>query len=442
MTSTVVNSTLIQSSDVCSNKWLTLASGSTRVKMTAAQCRSRRGGFINRDDVPAASSDALSTLSNLNPGWVNITKEDTDTPFQYAVETDLRMQDQSVTMLQGLISEGQQHTMSHIGLAETSTLLQSLKDAKLIRAKSWGLDAGSQSFTAPRNGSLVLGGYDASSIGEGWFSYEIPKSNLVRERSCPLQVQITQMELDVQVGQNKIPVERPVTGGSPLAACIEPYDNQFRFPTSILDNIKRMLGGDSALVNPSQYPNIYSVEPGLVYNSSANISFSMTLTIENGLTVEIPSHELVRPLRGLDTGGVPIVNSSLTEVQVFAQEGPLEGPVLGKVFLSQVLYLFVNHENSTFSLARQNLGQTFLDVKSSGSCPSVPASTKTDKGLIAVGVVLGFLIIGLICYTIYRCCKAPWVTNNPDPEIEQIQPPGHPNFLEIPTPPRPSVEES
>ncbi|TVY74953.1 hypothetical protein Focb16_v004398 [Fusarium oxysporum f. sp. cubense] len=222
MTSTVVNSTLIQSSDVCSNKWLTLASGSTRVKMTAAQCRSRRGGFINRDDVPAASSDALSTLSNLNPGWVNITKEDTDTPFQYAVETDLRMQDQSVTMLQGLISEGQQHTMSHIGLAETSTLLQSLKDAKLIRAKSWGLDAGSQSFTAPRNGSLVLGGYDASSIGEGWFSYEIPKSNLVRERSCPLQVQITQMELDVQVGQNKIPVERPVTGGSPLAACIEP----------------------------------------------------------------------------------------------------------------------------------------------------------------------------------------------------------------------------
>jgi hypothetical protein len=32
-----------------------------------------------------------------------------------------------------------------------------------------------------------------------------------------------------------------------------------------------------------------------------------------------------------------VVNSSITEVQVFAEEGPGEGPVLGKVFLSQVV---------------------------------------------------------------------------------------------------------
>ena len=222
MASTVVNSTLIQSSDVCSDDELTLNSGSTRVKMTAAQCRSRRGGYVDRDDLTAASSNQLSSLSQLNPGWVELTSNDTKTPFKYAVDTELRIQDQSVTMVQGLISQGQQHTMSHIGLAESSTLLQSLKSEDLIGARSWGLDAGSQSFAAPRNGSLVLGGYDASSFEGGWFSYDLPKSNLVRERSCPLQVQVTEIKLTAQVGRSKPSVEWPVAGGLPLIACIEP----------------------------------------------------------------------------------------------------------------------------------------------------------------------------------------------------------------------------
>ncbi|KAH6881160.1 hypothetical protein B0T10DRAFT_411334 [Thelonectria olida] len=335
MTSTVVNSTLIQSSEVCSDEWLTV--GSIGVKMTAAQCRSRRGGFIIRDDVPSASSDALSALSNLNPGWANITKADTTTPFQYAIQTSLQMQDNSVTMIEGLISQGQQHTMSHIGLAETSTLLHSLKDAGLIAAKSWGLDSGSQSFMAPRNGSLVLGGYDDSGFDGGWFTYPISKSNMVRERTCPLQVQITQMSFKVQIGQDTPKEETPVSGGNPLTACIEPYDNKFRLPSSYLNILKGMLGKSRPVINPSQYLELYNIEPGLVYNASANLSVSIAFTIGNGLTVEIPSYELAWPLRGLDTSGVPIVNSSLTEVQVFAEEGPLEGPVLGKILLSQVV---------------------------------------------------------------------------------------------------------
>ncbi|KAJ3469889.1 hypothetical protein MRS44_003954 [Fusarium solani] len=294
MTSTVVNSTLIQSSEVCSDEWLTVSS--IRVNMTKAQCRSRRGGFIFRDDVPTAPSDALSTLSNLNPGWVNITKADTTTPFQHGIQATLQMRDKSVTMLEGLISQGQQHTMSHIGLAETSTLLHSLKDAGLIGAKSWGLDSGSQSFAAPRNGSLVFGGYDDSSFDGGWFTYPIPKSNMVRERTCPIQVQITQMSFRVKVGQDTPQVNTPVSGGNPLTACIEPsvYNTHppDRFPKPYLDTIKGMLRDGELLMDPSQVTGLYTIEPGLVYNASANISVSMTFTIGNGLTVEIPSYEL------------------------------------------------------------------------------------------------------------------------------------------------------
>lgn len=220
MVSTVVNSSLIQTSNTCSDKWLNVTSA--RVEMTKQQCLSRRGGFLIRDDLPETSSVVRSSLSDLNPGWVNITKNDTNKPFQYAEEIELKIKDNSITMLGGLISQGQQHTMSHIGLAETSTLLQSLKDKGLIAARSWGLDSGSQSVAAPRNGSLVLGGYDASSFDGGWTTFPISRSNLVRKRHCPLQVLITQMSFTVQVGGDKEQTKTPVSGSNALTACIEP----------------------------------------------------------------------------------------------------------------------------------------------------------------------------------------------------------------------------
>jgi hypothetical protein len=107
------------------------------------------------------------------------------------------------------------------------------------------------------------------------------------------------------------------------------------------------------------------------------------------------------------------------------------------------VYLFVNQENATFSLARKNLGQTFLDVKSSGKCPSASTLTKTDKGLIAVGVILGVLIIGIVCYIAYRCWMAPLTSSleAPNTETEQIQRPNKLNYPEIPTSPRAHTEE-
>lgn len=220
MVSTVVNSSLIQTSNVCSEEWLNVTSAG--VEMTEEQCLSRRGGFLLRDDLPEASSVVRSSLSDLNPGWVNITRNDTKEPFRYTEEIELKIKDNSVTMIGGLITQGQQHTMSHIGLAETSTLLQSLKDEGLIAARSWGLDSGSQSVAAPRNGSLVLGGYDASSFDGGWTTFPISRSNLVRKRHCPLQVLITEMTFTVQVGDSKEQTETPVSGSNALIACIEP----------------------------------------------------------------------------------------------------------------------------------------------------------------------------------------------------------------------------
>ena len=63
---------------------------------------------------------------------------------------------------------------------------------------------------------------------------------------------------------------------------------------------------------------------------------TMEVTIENKFTVAIPSHELVNPLRGLDSQGKFAVAPDYTEIGIFRSD-PLENSaVLGRIFLSQV----------------------------------------------------------------------------------------------------------
>lgn len=214
--STVVNSTLLQSSEVCSNDGLTVGN----ITMTAAQCRSRRGGFVIRQDLPTASTDGLDAL---NPGWVSLTKVDTPVPFQYAAQAALQIRDESVTMTEALITQGQQHTTSHIGLGEQSTLLQFLEKMGLIAARSWGLNSGSQSYLFPRDGSLVLGGYDESSVDGPFFNFTIAKPNLLNGRPCPLQISITDMTLKVSNGNGSVTQTKDFfSNANKLPACIEP----------------------------------------------------------------------------------------------------------------------------------------------------------------------------------------------------------------------------
>lgn len=205
MPSTVVNSTMLQSSEICDSDQLD--------KMTLYQCLSRRGGVVMRDALPSASID---TLADLNPGWVSLTSGSTNVTWQYAVQAALQLKDQAVTMLEGLITQGQLSTMSHLGLAESSPLLQALKDEGLIGALSWGLNAGSQSYSAPRIGSLVLGGYDEESIEGDFFTFPI-SSQPVQQRPCPLQVNINELTLTVR--NVSLPM---ITQSNPLVACIEP----------------------------------------------------------------------------------------------------------------------------------------------------------------------------------------------------------------------------
>ena len=93
------------------------------------------------------------------------------------------------------------------------------------------------------------------------------------------------------------------------------YDNLFRFPNEYIDDFKKQLipdfvSADKGPLAPSSYADILNLEPGLVFPTESLNGVSVTLraTLDNGLTVTVPSHELVRPVRGLDKSGKPQVN--------------------------------------------------------------------------------------------------------------------------------------
>ncbi|KAK3317557.1 hypothetical protein B0T19DRAFT_293622 [Cercophora scortea] len=389
--STVVNTTFLTSSEICGDGQMVDVNGIT---MTAAQCRSRRGGYITRSSVPTAPTDSLDQQ---NQGWIGIKNV-----IQFAANATLQLLTETVTMVEGLITDGQQSTTSHLGLASSSILLQTLKGTGQIGALSWGLNSGSQSVEFPRDGSLVLGGYDSASLAGSFYEYDVVLDKL-NNRICPLQILITGLTLNI----NGEVVETIVDNSDKLAACIEPYDNLFRLPKSDLGRFKdfytKYTNSTAGALNPSDYKStLLNLEPGIVYPKPAGaFNASLRFTINNELTVDIPHYEFERPLRGLDENGTVVLDQRNTELQIYGSPAPEDAPVLGKAFLSQ-LYLFVDYDRMKFSLAPQNLEAGTPLPKSSGGCPSSGTDTDTDShtnlrtGLIVVGAVLGALLFLLV----------------------------------------------
>lgn len=391
--STVVNTTIFMGSQLCNNN--------TEVQknnMTEAQCASRCGGLIDPDTLPSASVGGLATE---NPGWVGIMYP--LPAFNVAVDATLQLHDNvAVTMIEGIETEGNNHTATHLGLGDGSVLLDELVANDVIATRSWGLDSGSQSLLYPRQGNLVFGGYDDSSVLGPFTTYPMNYDIRLNERVCPLQVQVQSMALrlsdtyEISIFQNS----------QVLTACIEPYDNLFRLPSEDIQVIQgafeRVTGYSGALSPVPNSPDLglYDLEPGLIYpnlaNSTGSFNGSLVMTLNGNFTVEIPHYELQRPLRGLAANGSRILNDSFTELQIYQTPVPEDASVLGKVFLSMV-YLYVDYDAREFKLANINNGATTpLIVGDDENCGASTGLSGTTIGLIVVSGVVAFLAVAVL----------------------------------------------
>jgi hypothetical protein len=208
--STVVDNTLLVSNSICAAENLQ--------NMTQAQCRSYHGGTFDLTTA-GTSFHNLTTTKNLpaDPGWEYFNHNQGYT-VAGGTNLDLVSNVAIPNMTVVVITEGINFTAGHLGLGKSSVLLQQLKDSNMIPSLGFGLNAGSQSSQNPRNGNLVLGGYDSASITSPFYTYPMNYSDTLAERHCPLQVQIQGLQLLLE-GQDPIEL---LGEGDGHAACIEP----------------------------------------------------------------------------------------------------------------------------------------------------------------------------------------------------------------------------
>jgi hypothetical protein len=207
--STVVDNTLLISTNICA--------GSGVQNMTKAQCRSYHGGTFDLVAASASFNNVSVTSTKLpsDPGW---TKFNPSYTVAGNTNIDLVANIAVPNMTVVVVTEGVNFTAGHVGLGKESVLLHQLKATNMIPSLGFGLNAGSQSIQNPRDGSLVLGGYDSASVTSPFHEYPMNYTDTLAGRHCPLQVHIKGLQLLLE-GRSPIQL---LGDGDGHAACIEP----------------------------------------------------------------------------------------------------------------------------------------------------------------------------------------------------------------------------
>jgi hypothetical protein len=205
--STVVNSTLVISSNFCQ----------TESNITNAQCESLCGNTFNTSSAGSSyTSSSASAVLAPNPVWADLSPE-----ALLAGTTELQLPNKELSKYPiGIITSGDHQNVGHFGLANDSDFLNYAVCDGLIPANGFGLNAGSQSVANPRDGSLVLGGYDLASVGGAFYNFSVATVGS-SERECPLQVTITLMVLRFPLADGFTDVTL-TSSGVLIPACIEP----------------------------------------------------------------------------------------------------------------------------------------------------------------------------------------------------------------------------
>jgi hypothetical protein len=312
---------------------------------------------------------------------------------------------------------GNNSNVGMLGLGVDSLLLDTAVKMNVTPSRGWSMDAGSQSLDNPRPGELVLGGYNQKRLDGSLIWQNV--SDMSGDRPCPLRTKITDMYITL-ANATQIPLK---SSGEIIQACIEPYDNLFRFTPGMLLNWKQITGFEDnmlSIFNPggSNTQNLSFTENPLPYNSSKLFDWSLSITLDSGYTTTIPQYELMAPLRGWNALGEKKVVPGMTAVGILdAPTGIGEIPTLGKVFLSQS-YLAVNYDLHQFGLAKLATDQAVTSNLVPFSCkqatvPESPSPSprssitnhKKNATPIIGGVVGGavfLLALGAIVFFVLR----------------------------------------
>ncbi|KAK3322798.1 hypothetical protein B0H66DRAFT_214986 [Apodospora peruviana] len=371
--STVINSTLVSQQSLCE----------VSQTLEGNKCEALRGGFFNENSSTTWSDVSLKDYNDTrsNPTWEHFnppgfTKVGYDRIVFPNTNTNVALYGAGIALNQ----YGNNSNAGMIGLGKNSVFLDDAVHQSRAGSKSWSLDAGSQSLVKPRNGELVIGGYNAART-DGSFSWAYV-SDMAGDRPCPLRTKITGMTITMGNG-DIIPI---MSAAEVVEACIEPYDNLFRFTPGMLLNWKQITKFDEKFLDvytrETANNNLSFTELGLPYNSTQVGDWSLSVTLDSGYKTTLPAYELQRPLLGFDNLGNKDAVPGVTNLQILnVPTGEGEVPTLGKIFLSRS-YLSVDYETNQFGLTLAAIDpqdDKYVPFSAAG-CDSNPNATDTNGG--------------------------------------------------------------
>lgn len=226
----------------------------------------------------------------------------------------------------------------------------------------WGLDAGDRSLS-PRDGNLVVGGYDTSRFTGNLTTFPIGKWT---QLPCPLQATVTQVWYITPDSTTRNSLFNGNT--TSMVACVEPFQQRFTFLPSMVKQFTRHTG----------YNDTY---PGLTFPSPPN--GALEIQLDNGYRTIIPNDHLFTPKRGSDKDGHYVVtNSSIFESGIEDNTDNKDGdsdlrPILGGLFLTYN-YLVVDYDNSLFQMAASVQGAQRTIANITSVCTPTPTNLAPD----------------------------------------------------------------
>jgi len=303
------------------------------------------------------------------------------------------------------------HPRFAVGLGRNSTILNRLLSLNLIASRSFSLTWGwfGASASTQADGTFIFGGYDKSRIRGPGFTHPLR----VPSRDCPTGMLVTISDLTLNFPNGSSARLFPESRSAAIQSCIIPdYPAFMTIPVDPYFNSFINLTGTNVTTASTGGLNIGT----LVYKvDSGEVPFAgdISVTLQSGLTVRLPSHQLVIPERTIqpNTGRV-VINGRLPNLVLNPASRP-DLSKLGQMFLS-VAYLLVNHDADTFTLWEAEDPTVLKEKKvvgvdgrggevSSAVCQGQPDSNNTEgsgtnitrNSSVSTGVVVGSVFASL-----------------------------------------------
>ncbi|OJD23167.1 hypothetical protein ACJ73_05479 [Blastomyces percursus] len=303
-----------------------------------------------------------------------------------------------------------------IGLGRASSFLDVLAAQKKIASRTWSLFWGWQGLEASHQmkGNLVLGGYDGAKIKGNNFTRDFVD---VKECTSELMVYVKQIYITTWYGDR---TDVYKSSGSTLNACLRPDISPISLPDHVFNNFKRNLPGK--YLGPAN--GIY--DDSIVHDSKDIFRGNLTFTLDSGLSITVPNHQLVLPNVVINRDGHQTFANDSRVIPI--HNAGRQGVFLGQSFLSSA-YIHVNNDLKRFSIWQAYpTEETDIVGVAAGACDPDPANdsgyanpgSKLVRGAIAgivIGVVAGIALVGLaIWFLVWRKRKR---TQNQDAQLSK-----------------------